>query len=94
MSVFSEAIAAVEALEVAKEKAAVLYKEAKTEMEKLDAVYGTKLDKEKLGKMMDLVKKYAPMALKYFGMGTGGLAVGGLLENSGILSSLFSFLPF
>lgn len=94
MSVFSEAMAAVVDLEVAKEKAAVLYKEAKAEMDDLDRAYGTKLDKEKVGRLMDLVKQYAPMALKYFGVGTGGLALGGVLENSSILSSLFSFLPF
>ena len=94
MSVFNDAMAAIEAAKKAQEKADAAYEAAGAEWELLQEARGPKMDKERLNSLMELVKKYAPTALKYFGMGTGGLAIGGLLENSSILSNLFSFLPF
>ncbi len=90
MSVFGEATLALEAAKKATEVADTAFKFAEAEWDKLNELRGTKVDKEQLGKLMDLVKKFAPMALKMTGVGTGGLAIGGLLENSDVLSGLLS----
>ncbi len=91
MSVFDEAIAAIADKNKANAEAENLFNQAKDKWEEVKDAYGYDLQ-EPAGQLMALVKKYAPMVLKMTGVGTGGLAIGGLLENSDLLSGLLGKL--
>ena len=90
MSVFNEALAAIEAEKKAALEAEKLYKIAREKWREIKTAYGPVMDDEIVGKFANLVKKYGPMAAKLVGAGGIGTAFGALAENEGLISGLFS----
>jgi len=87
VSEFKEAFDAITKAKEAKVLADKEYEDAKIEWKKLNELRGTEIEP---GQLQQLIKKYAPVVLKTMGYGGIGTAVGGLLENQGFLSGIFS----
>lgn len=98
----SEATAAIENAMSARDEMEDAYTQAFDEFAEVEQAYrkffGTTGDTGGMGNVMGMVKKYAPMALKYFG--AGGVGAGALLAlakdgtGAGILSKITGLFGF